>query len=346
MARSQSTRMFTLVQREMQEYKNSLFWTPIVIAVVLTMIMLTSVLLANRISVMSDAILHVVMQEESASGMNISITIDDDDEGSYSYKIEDQSGPVDEEDWNFSKEWSFSPSSGNELQDKLDEKVESLNPILNMLHIVMLMVLVGVSVNYLLGSLYNDRKDRSILFWRSMPVSEWEEVLAKLMVVLVVAPMIFIAVSMLTQLAYVLLAMLLVYRMDMEPVELVLGNIEFVPLFADQIGGWILTALWIAPAYAWLLVASAAAKRSPFIFAVAPLIALALIEEMFLGSEYLATAVLNHIPHYMDDVDTVGFYVNGPDWSGINFLSLGLGLLFTGAALAGAVYLRRYRFEI
>jgi hypothetical protein len=134
--------------------------------------------------------------------------------------------------------------------------------------------------------------------------------------------------------------------MDMDAFQLVLGNIDFVPLFLNQIGGWVLTALWVAPAYAWLLLASAAARRSPFMLAVAPVIGLMVIEGVFLGTEYVASAVVSHLPHITDGASNVGFYFYGPDWSSLNFMGIVLGLLFAAAALGIAVYLRRYRFEI
>jgi ABC-2 type transport system permease protein len=78
-----------------------------------------------------------------------------------------------------------------------------LNVMLSVLHGILLLVLLFTTFNYLLGSLYDDRKDRSILFWRSMPVSEREIVLSKFVMAMVVAPLIYIAVSLLLQLAYV-----------------------------------------------------------------------------------------------------------------------------------------------
>lgn len=283
--------------------------------------------------------------------MDIQIQIGDKDgEESASYTIEKNESPVNEEDWEFSKEWEFEPKTGSELQDQLqgelDERVENLNPILNMVHNLLILVLFVVSISYLLACLYNDRKDRSILFWRSMPVSEWEEVLSKLAVALVVAPAIFIAVSLFIQIAYILIAMLLVWRMDMDPFQLVIGNIEFGSLLFNQISGWLLTALWLAPVYAWLMLASAAARRSPFMFAIAPVIGLMLVERVFLGTEYFATALWHHIPHYIEGGDALGFYIYGPDWASINYVGMALGLVFTAVAITATVYLRRYRFEI
>ena len=107
----------------------------------------------------------------------------------------------------------------------------------------------------------------------------------------------------------------------------------------------LLAALWIAPLYAYLLLASSAARRSPFLVALVPFLALMIAEGVFFGSEHVADAVQNHFPH-ATDTSAVGFYLFGPSWRGIDLLSMGAGLAFAGAALAGAVWLRRYRWEL
>ena len=73
MPNTKSSRMFTLVRREMQESRNSLIWTPVVIAAGLALIMLVSVLLANRIGV-GDTMLQVLLDEESAGSMDTTWT--------------------------------------------------------------------------------------------------------------------------------------------------------------------------------------------------------------------------------------------------------------------------------
>jgi hypothetical protein len=348
MASTQLHRIVTLLQREMQEYRNSLFWTPLAIALSLSVIMLCSVLLANRISVMGDGLLQGIMQEETSGDMKLSIRIDDASgaPATYEYHVERREGPVNEEEQGVSSRQNSSPQTPADLQEKIEQHLGTLNSMLNTLHNFLLMVLVLVSANYLLGTLYEDRRDNSILFFKSMPVSEGEEVLVKLGVALVVAPAIYIGASIITQFACTLLAMVLVWRMDMDPFQLILGNIEFGPLLLNQIGGWLLTALWVAPVYAWLLLASAAAKRSPFMFAIAPVLGLILVERLFLGTEFVSSAVKSHLPHQTDGGSAVGFYLYGPDWTGLDFVGLLLGLLFAAVAVAVAVYLRRYRFEI
>ena len=347
MAISKSNRLYTLLQREMREYKNSLFWTPIVSAAGLAIVMLLSVILANRISIMGDTMMQVIMDEGRTSGMNISINFDDDvSQEIHTYTIEEEPGDAESEDWNFSKEWVFSPKSKEVSQDTPQDEFGSLNPTLNMLHNFLILILIIVSYNYLLGALFQDRKDRSILFWKSMPVSEWEEVLSKLAVAMLVAPLVFIAVSIVLQLVAILLGMLMLWRMDMDPFELILGHVEFAPLFLNQLGGWLLSMLWLAPMYSWILLASSMAKRSPFMLAVAPVIGLVLLEEIFLGTDYVTNALIYHTPHVVDGADSMPFYFNGPNWAAVNYPRLAAGLVFSGIALWGAVYMRRYRFDV
>jgi len=362
-------RWFTLVQRELQEYRVSLVWTPLVVAGALAVLMLAGVLVANQFSNLGQIMLQAVMQEESSNGLNLNIRVVVDDNGKRITEVVGEtrtasagvSGPVredyqveaapelaDEQLWDFSSDWTFSPvaPAAADRGGNGTAPVNSLNPLLHGVHVFMLVILVFVTFNYLLGCLYHDRKDRSILFWRSMPVSARDEVLAKLAVALLVAPAIFIAASLLAQLATVLLAMLLVVRMDLDPIAVVLGNIQFGRLLLDQLGGWLLTALWVLPVYAWVLLASAGARRSPFLLALAPVLGLAVLEALLLGSSHFGSAVMNHLPNYSSGRSAVGFYLFGPDWVNQDYLGLVLGLLVAGVLLAATMWLRRYRWEI
>jgi ABC-2 type transport system permease protein len=63
--------------------------------------------------------------------------------------------------------------------------------------ILMSVVLGFVLFFYLLGSLYDDRRDRSILFWKSMPLSDSQMVLSKLACALLLAPVVSIGIGLL-----------------------------------------------------------------------------------------------------------------------------------------------------
>lgn len=345
-----ASRMYTLVAREFQEYRNSLLITPVAIAVTLTLVMLLSILLADRISYMGEVVMNTMTGAEGSK--QVMVTIEMDEGSGRTHKeihISKQEEPIAEEDWNFPRGWNLNPATKpDKAGQKQDDKASGagLNPMLNILHSLMILVLVAVTINYLLGSLYNDRKDRSVLFWKSMPVSDTEQVTAKLLVAFVAAPFIYIVASLLTQFITTALSMLLVWRMDMNPYETVTDNIDFLPLLVNPLAGWVLTALWIAPLYAWVMLASAGARRSPFMLAVAPVLALVVLEKIFLGSDLVASAVSRHVPHYTGSDSAVAFYLAGSGWTQIDFLKMGQGLLFAAAAIWGTVWLRRYRFEL
>ncbi|MEE4277555.1 MAG: hypothetical protein V2I82_03710 [Halieaceae bacterium] len=371
MSNVQNLRFLALLQREFREYRTSLLWTPLVTALLLALLMLGSVILANRISIIGDTVLDALLA--GGSGVNVTISVNDDGEevgravaaspapgadgvlplppGSPmppDYRVIDE-GPASAEQWNFSKEWSFNPDPGgdDDRDDEDDDELSGreLNVMLGILHGIMLLVLFVTTLNYLLGALFDDRKDRSILFWRSMPVSEWENVAAKLVTALLLAPLIYIAISIVLQLVYVLLMMALVYRMDQDPFAVVVGNIDFVGVLLNPLSGWMMTALLIAPTYAWLSLASAFAQRSPFWLALVPPAGLMLAESLFIGTEFVENAVARHVPH-VSDQSAMGFYILGPDWTSVDLLSMASGLVFAAACGALTVWLRTHRWEL
>lgn len=345
-----ASRMYTLVAREFQEYRNSLLIAPIAIAATLTIVMLFSILLTDRISYMGQVVMNTMTGSEGSKQVMVTIQMDKDSgKINKEIHISKQEGPIAEEEWDFSQGWNLDPAAKPDTAGQQEDAKDSgvgLNPMLNILHSMMILILVAVTINYLLGSLYNDRKDRSVLFWKSMPASDAEQVAAKLLVAFVAAPLIYIVTSLLTQFITTALSMLLVWRLDMNPQETIVDNIDFLPLLVNPLAGWVITALWIAPLYAWVMLASAGARRSPFMLAVTPVLALVVLEKIFLGSDFVASAVSQHVPHYTGSDSAIAFYLTGNEWTHIDFLEMGRGLLFAVAAICGTVWLRRYRFEL
>jgi ABC-2 type transport system permease protein len=343
------------------------------VAAFMAALMLGSVLLVNRISVIGDTILDAIMADGNSS-VAISISLNEEagetvievtesqEEGDGAvqplperpgqdvvYEVVPQAERV-EEQWNFSREWTFEPETRDRTEagsgDRADPELEGreLNVMLSVIHGILILILFLTSANYLLSSLYEDRKDRSILFWRSMPVAETQNVAAKLVTALAIAPAIYLLISILLQLVYVVLMVLLVWRMDRDPSEII-ASIDFGALFIDPVSGWLMTALLIAPAYAWLLLASAFARRSPLGIALGVPVGLYLIERIFLGTEYVGNAITAHFPH-VDEESAVGFYLFGPQWTGMDLLSIAGGLAFAALALTVTVWLRTHRWEL
>jgi len=352
--RSRSHRIFTLLQRELREHRRAFLWAPLVLAVLIAVAMLLSVLVVDRISVFGDTLTQVLEKQAGGEASTIIVRADSEERPGAADDMDLASRPATQDSpdsaWDFGRDWTFSPppaaDRGMPVSDSTGERIRSLNPLLNVLHNALLLVLMIALAQYLLGALYDDRKDRSILFWRSLPVTEWESVLSKLAMALIAAPAIVIVISVLLQLATLLLAMLMVWRLDMQPMAVLADNLAPARLLVDQIGGWLLSALWLAPTCAWLLLASAAARRSPFLCAVVPVIGAILLESIFLKSSVVLTAVGRHLPHLAENDDGVGFYLFGPDWAAVDWLSLLAGLVFAALATSLAVALRRHRWEI
>src|SRR5207249_4125035 len=140
-----------------------------------------------------------------------------------------------------------------------------------------------VGIFYSLDALYGERRDRSILFWKSLPVSDLTTVLSKFTIPLIILPLLSFAIAVVTQFVMLLLssglsAGTLGARMSFFHMSLML-------LYH------ILTVhgLWYAPLYGWLLLVSAWAPRAPFIWAfLPPFVIWGLEKIVFQTSHFLA----------------------------------------------------------
>ena len=129
-------------------------------------------------------------------------------------------------------------------------------------------VLAFVVFFYALGSLYDDRRDRSVLFWKSLPVSDAHTVLSKLAWALLLAPIIAIAAGVATGLAlWVVSALTLTVNglpastavfTHSHPIRVIGGVLASIPVYA----------LWALPSVGWLMFCSAWARSKPFLWAV------------------------------------------------------------------------------
>jgi len=130
------------------------------------------------------------------------------------------------------------------------------------------MVMVFVVVFYLAGSLYDDRRDRSILFWKSLPVSDTLTVASKIITAMVAAPLTYLAGVIALHIALMLIA---------SGYGLMAGIDIFGEIWApaNPLRFWLLTltaslaqSLWLLPVFGWLMLCSAFAPRLPILIAV------------------------------------------------------------------------------
>ena len=218
-----------------------------------------------------------------------------------------------------------------------------------------LMMITGivVSVFYCVDALHGERRDRSILFWKSLPVSDVTTVLAKASIPIVILPLLTFAITVAMQWLMLLLssAVLLV---SSQSVAALWTNLSFLRMSLLLLYH-ILTAhaLWPAPIYCWLLLVSGWPRRATFLWASLPVIAIGGVEQLAFHTWHFAALVGSRL---IGDAPTVAS--TSPDMFPTDpmthiapgsFLSspgLWIGLAIAAAFLAAAVRLRRYQGPI
>jgi ABC-2 type transport system permease protein len=151
--------------------------------------------------------------------------------------------------------------------------------------VIVISVIVGCF--YCLSALYNERRERSILFWKSLPVSNTTTVLSKAFVPMVVIPA--IAFGAVVVLHLVMLVLNLAGRaMAGANAGDLLANVPLFQMDAALLYGLLALALWHAPIYAWFLFVSGWAKKAPFLWGVVPPLGLIVVEKIAFGTDYVA----------------------------------------------------------
>jgi ABC-2 type transport system permease protein len=217
---------------------------------------------------------------------------------------------------------------------------------------LMMVTAMLVGAFYSLDALYGERRDRSILFWKSLPVSDITAVLSKASIPIVVLPLFAYAVAVATQLVMLLLSSAILLGSGVNIATLWTG-LSF-PQMSLLLLYHLLTvhAIWPAPIYAWLLLVSAWARRTPFLWAVLPPLAIGVLEKVVFNTTHFAAMLGNRVSgggleavtppdsfptHPMTHL-TPGIFLSSP--------GLWIGLLVTAAFLIGAIRLRRHRGPI
>jgi ABC-2 type transport system permease protein len=226
-------------------------------------------------------------------------------------------------------------------------------------HIAMLLVATGILVGifYCLDALHGERRDRSILFWKSLPVSDLTTVLSKAIIPFVILPLIIFVTTVVLQFIMLLMssAVLLATGAGVTTLwaRLPLFQMQLVLLY-----GLIVLALWHAPIYAWLLLVSGWARRAAFLWAVLPLVAIGVFEWIAFHTSYFGSLMHDRVGGFAAHAFALRQPGSGPlDPHFIplaliapgKFLStpgLWLGLAAAAIFLALAVRLRRYREPI
>jgi ABC-2 type transport system permease protein len=209
-----------------------------------------------------------------------------------------------------------------------------------------------VGIFYSLDALYGERRDRSILFWKSLPVSDLSTVVSKFTIPLIILPLLSFAIALVTQFTMLLLSSAVLLGSGLG-VGALSARMSFFHM-SLMLLYHILTVhgLWYAPLYGWLLLVSAWAPRAPFIWAFLPPFVIWGVEKIaFKTSHFLAMlqyrltgpepssapARGDNLMDILSALTPAQFFSTPGLWEG-----LAVAAIFLGAA----VRLRRYREPI
>jgi len=144
-----------------------------------------------------------------------------------------------------------------------------------------------VGVFYCLDALHGERRDRSILFWKSLPVSDLTTVLSKASIPLAVLPVLTYVLILATQLVMLLTSRFVLPADDLSGARL-WAHLPMSHLSLALFYALAIIALWHAPVYGWLLLISGWARRAAFLWAVLPPIAIMVVEKIAFNSSRFA----------------------------------------------------------
>ncbi len=205
-----------------------------------------------------------------------------------------------------------------------------------------------VEIYYCLDCMQSERRDRSILFWKSMPVSDAMTVLSKAAIPFAVLPAIGFVIVLATGLVMLVLSsvILLVHGMSPAPLWTQLSLVH------DAFGllNHIVTVhiLWYAPLYAWLMFVSAWSKRAALLWAVLPWFAVGIFEKIVFNTSYFAHWIQMRFVGSMNDSASsdgmkMGSGAHEATWQFWTAPGLWLGLLVAAGLLVAVVRIRRNR---
>jgi ABC-2 type transport system permease protein len=219
-----------------------------------------------------------------------------------------------------------------------------------------------LTVFYSLDSLYAERKNKSILFWRSLPITDAETVISKLLTTVLAIPLIAFAVIVIAHLIILAIAGIFVSIEGGSSVFLVWKSAPLFDVWAGMLIIMILLPIWFSPFIGWFLFVSAWTKRSPLLMAFLPIVMVPTLEYWVLRTHLIFDAITTRFEQlpifkgidpeiFFDDqrfvasadavsllayIDVGKFLTSPQMWAGV---------VVCGLFITAAIYVRRYRDE-
>jgi ABC-2 type transport system permease protein len=214
---------------------------------------------------------------------------------------------------------------------------------------------------YCLDALYSERRERSVLFWKSLPISDTTTVLSKVLIGMGIVPLIALAVGIALYLLLLVIASIVLMANGVNG-TLLLANSGMGEALVVHVYAAIAAILWCAPLYAWAIFVSSWVRRATFLWALLPPAAISLAEGLAFGTQHFVTMMSKRFSgglEYAFVQSAEQFenddFMKNPDNFPDSLLSLldparfvsqpglWIGLVVAAAFIAASIWMRRYR---
>lgn len=220
-------------------------------------------------------------------------------------------------------------------------------------------VMLIVLAFYLQESLNNDRKDRSILFWKSLPITDTGTVLSKLATAMLSVPVMFLAFVIGLHLLLLILGSVVGIAGGLEGWYLAWHPGQLLLAWLALVNGLLVQSLFLLPFFAWFLLCSAFFRTAALVWAIMIPLVIGLFENWVLDTGYVmdwigqhAGAAMNLIPsneiqdafqNNMSYGQTLPLLRGEPFWESFASSTFWTGAVVAAVLIIAAIWLRRYR---
>ncbi|MDE0762960.1 MAG: hypothetical protein ACJ04O_10785 [Cellvibrionales bacterium] len=257
--------MAILIQREFWEHRNMFIVLPAIVAGLMFSILLAGVMYAP---------LNINFSSESTSqpnGQQVQFSTERNFEGNWAEAMQQKFSALDSQ-----------------------QRTGLLSTVFAGIDVILSVVLWLVILSFLLNCLFNDRRDRSILFWKSMPISDTTAVLAKLATALLALPLVYLGAIAALHISWLGLFTLSTLGAEPSAWDMVWVPAPILSHWLQYLGLVLFYGLWCLPLWGWLLAVSAYAKRTPLVSALGVPICLIVAERLISDQAYLESWIKAH----------------------------------------------------
>ena len=260
-----------LLKREFWEHRKTFFYLPLIILVLLTFFLIAAVGLVQI----------------AGSDMIVSGSIQMNEEGLHhrSETNEYSNVPVNALFGEQVSQFALLPD---------EQRERMLNSVYLLIATPLVPVLWVVVFMYFLTCLYDERKDRSILFWKSMPVSDAMTVIAKLLTGLVVVPAIYFMAMMALQLILFLTTVVVALGYSVDTWQTFVAPAHIITRWLQMTAFFVFVACWCLPFFAWIVFVSSWARSIPLVWVIGIPIVLVMLEALFTQGEWVRVFIKEH----------------------------------------------------